>query len=82
LIVVSSDGYPQARVRQRELTLEIAGLRLGVTCECNFRTLCTQETGDLLVGDIADLVILVYHLTVLVADASLSRFHHRVACIV
>lgn len=60
-------------------TLEIASLFLCIACECHFWALLSQKSGDLLVGNVADLMILVDNLAVGVADAAITSRGHDIA---
>lgn len=57
-----------------------AGFPLAV--ESSLGDLAVEHTQDLLIGNIAHLVVLLNHLAVLIADTAISSFHKGVAGIV
>jgi len=59
-------------------TLKGTGCIFGVTVECNLRPPSIQETDDILVCNIAHLVVLVYNFAVLVADSPIFGRHQRI----
>lgn len=62
--------------------LEVTGRILCFAGKCDFRTLLPQEAGNLLVGNVADLVVVLDDLAVLVAYSTLPWFHQGIACLV
>ena len=64
------------------LALEIALFRLCIAGEGGLRLLLLQLVENLLVGDVADLEVLLDQLAVLVADSAFAIRHHGVAGIV
>jgi hypothetical protein len=61
------------------LTLELASRIFSFACESDFRLLVAQESGDLLVHDVANLIVLVHDLAVCITDASFVFGHEGVA---
>ncbi len=59
--------------------MEIASLILLFTSKRDFWTLLAEQRRDLLVGDIADLIVVVHNLTILVTDTAFAGFHECVA---
>lgn len=61
------------------LTLKLAFLGLLLAGEGDFCFLVAQKLFDLLVGDAADLMVILDELPILVAHATAASFHERVA---
>jgi len=64
------------------LTLEGTGCLLGIATERNLRPPSIQETEDILVCNIAHLVVLVYDFPILVAHAPILGGHQRIASLI
>lgn len=61
-------------------TLKVASAVAGITSEGDLWDLFAEQVSDLLVGDIAHLVVVLEEVAHLVANTTLVGFHQRVAC--
>lgn len=72
----------EVEMSESQRTLKVAEGILSLATEGGLGNLSVEHGEDLLVGNVAHLVILVDDLAVLVADAAIARFHESIAGIV